>query len=286
MAFDLTVAKRMARASDVAYYIGAAGGTTTCGFYGDVGFVKETPLALVSKTINAALVGTTATEVIVAFRGTLAINTKDTDGLADSILDWGNDAEAVLDERPYTTGSVHHGFADSLDQIWDQLAPAISAQVQKSGLPVVFTGHSKGGALASLGALRLEHELGISASDVYTFASPRPGNSQFARDYNVHFPDHWRVEYADDLVPHLPSGLMLLSLLAQVNPRFSHLSSRGYSPVGNLRFIDWDGVMNSGDSFVLDIKRLDHFAKLAAAGQLVKVANDHSLEKAYLPNLT
>lgn len=281
---DLITACRMAKASDVTYYIDRPGGPASCPFYNDVGFIAP-PQTFIANKINAALVGTTATEVVLAFRGTLPIDTDNWDAFVESLLDWVNDGEANLVNADYTTGQVHQGFDKSLSVLWTNVLPAVNAQHAASKLPVVVTGHSKGGALASLAALRLQYDAQFAPAGVFTYGSARAGNTQFARDYDAKILHHWRFENTDDLVPHLPPVTPLLSFLAQVDPRLSKLSSHGYHHVGLLEFFKWDGSLAEGSSFVLDIERLTHLAQLIPAGQVPKLAQDHSLEKQYIPKI-
>jgi hypothetical protein len=272
----------MAKASDVTYYIGQAGGMASCPFYADVGFTAL-PTSILDGLVNVALVGTTATEVIVAFRGTLPINTDDWDDFIYSVLDWINDANAALVPVPYTVGLVHRGFSESLQSLWNQLLQAVRSHQAASGLPVVVTGHSKGGALATLGAIRLLNEGSIVPAAVYTFASPRTGDSPFAWNYNSHIPNDWRFENTDDLVPHLPPAAVLIDFLAEVDSRLHGLTSHDYHSVGKLEFFNWTGGLTQGSSLMLDAQRMLHLAELLATGQIRKLAQDHSMEKQYLP---
>lgn len=284
MTVDLTTACRMAKASDATYYIDKPGGVATCPHYGDVGFTAA-PQTFVANRINAALVGTTATEVIVAFRGTLPIDTTDWDAFVNSVLDWANDGEARLIDVEYSAGPVHHGFANSLELLWDGVLPAVRAQHLASKLPVVVTGHSKGGAMASLGALRLQHDAATTCAGVYTYGSARAGSTLFARDFNAKITRSWRFENTDDIVPHLPPTAPLLAFLAEADPRLGRLSAHGYQHVGQLEFLNWDKSLTDGSSLMLDGQRLLHFAQLAATGQSKQVALDHSLEKQYIPKI-
>jgi hypothetical protein len=274
----------MAKAGDVAYSISHPSGPTSCPFYNDVGFTAI-PQTFVAGVINAALVGTTPTEVILSFRGTQPIDTDNWDAFIDSIHDWVHDGEADLVTAPYTTGKVHRGFDESLELLWTDVLSAVEAQHTASQLPVVVTGHSKGGALASLAALRLQFEAGITPAAVYTFGSARAGNTQFWRDYQGKILRHWRFEHQDDLVPHLPPTTPLLAFLAQIDPRLSGLSSHGYHHVGLLEFLNRTGTITEGSSFALDVDRLSHLAQLIPAGQIQKVAHDHSLRKQYIPKI-
>jgi hypothetical protein len=81
------------------------------------------------------------------------------------------------------------------------------------GLPLFFTGHSLGGALASFAsyeAARHYRRLGLRRrQDVActTFGSPMPGNSVFRDRYERMVETHWRFEFASDPVSKLPGIL-------------------------------------------------------------------------------
>ena len=285
MSTDLKMAWRMAKASDAAYYIGKPGGVASCPFYRDVGFTAA-PQTFVANRINAALVGTTATEVFVAFRGTLPIDTDDWNDFVESLLDWVNDGDAKLLEVDYADGLVHQGFAKSLDLLWGDVLSAVRAQHLASKLPVVVTGHSKGGALASLGALRLQHDAATTPAAVYTFGSPRAGNTPFSRGPDAKIPSDSRFENRDDLVPHLPPTAPLLSFLAEADPRLARLSAHGYQHEGLLEFLKWDGTLTEGSNLLLDGQRMVHLGELAATDEIKQVALDHSLETQYIPTLS
>ena len=67
------------------------------------------------------------------------------------------------------------------------------------------TGHSLGGALAMLFALRLKLRRGLTVAGVYTFGQPRVGNLPFSLAYDKALRTcTYRVVHADDLVPRVP----------------------------------------------------------------------------------
>jgi len=282
MPVDLKLACRMAKASDVCYSIGATGGLTSCPFYGDVGFTAP-PRSFTADMINAALVGATATEIIVAFRGTEPINTADWDDFIDSVDDWVHDGEAVLVKVPYAPGMVHQGFSGSLESLWSGAVAAIR-QLTATGLPVVVTGHSKGGALATLAAMRLKSEGVATPSGVYTYGSPRVGDTPFATAYDAAI-SQWRFENNNDLVPHLPPAAQWLDFLGQIDQRLSGLTAYAYLHVGTLEYLDANGVRTEGNSFTLQAKRMLNLADLLATGRIKQVATDHSLETQYIPKV-
>lgn len=79
---------------------------------------------------------------------------------------------------------------------------------------ILFTGHSLGGALATLCSYEFAHlEFGDAAEGaaawverlvVYNFGSPRVGSGAFAAHFDSSLPDCWRVVNAADLVPRVP----------------------------------------------------------------------------------
>ena len=94
---------------------------------------------------------------VLVFRGTTGI-----DG-------WFSNFNVV--QTPWDEGGlVHSGFMYDFLQIWDEIEAAISAL----DIPVFYTGHSLGGAFATLAASKRPPEA------VYGFGSPRVGDAAFA----------------------------------------------------------------------------------------------------------
>ena len=72
-------------------------------------------------------------------------------------------------------------------------------------LPVFVTGHSMGGALASLNAVDLALQLGGHHVMCSTFGSPRVGNAAFQRMHDaIGFPA-WRFTNSHDPVTRVPT---------------------------------------------------------------------------------
>lgn len=125
------------------------------------------------------------------------------------------DGDARLREFAGLPGLVHHGFASAFGQLAGWVA-----RLTDRYTPVVVTGHSLGGALATLCAQFLAGR-GYGVAPVYTFGSPRVGNADFAAAYT---PTQFRLVNDDDPVPWLPAGW-------------------GYRHVGEERWIDADGTI-------------------------------------------
>jgi hypothetical protein len=227
--------------------------------------------------IDAALIGETATEIIVAFRGTEPFDSPDR---ARMVLDWLNDADAPLvpDGAGQMAGNVHQGFLGSLDALWPSIWPAIGARLQASpAKPLYITGHSKGGAIAVLAAYRCQ-AAGLSPY-VCTFEAAKAGDEGFAAGYAAAVPHSTRYEYQDDIVPHLPPDDAFIALLGKVPLLSSKVGAltRGYVAVGDLQFINWQGQI-VGDSPALDIQRVSQLAILTLSFGFGKIINDHSID--------
>lgn len=132
-------------------------------------------------------------EMVLIFRGTLT-GGRTLAERAAFYLDWLNDLRAELVYREHYPGLVHAGFAAAIDNLWP-LLPYFRG-------PLTICGHSKGGALAVLMALRLVASQGLRAR-VVTFGAPKVGNDQLAQAAGDVL-DIDRYENPHDLVPRLP----------------------------------------------------------------------------------
>ncbi|KAJ1999854.1 hypothetical protein GGI04_000114 [Coemansia thaxteri] len=116
---------------------------------------------------------------------------------------------------PYAAneGSVHGGFLDSVRGVVGVVEQHLRRlMADYPDYMVVFTGHSKGGAEAALGALDLARRVdGLrQRMRVWTFGEPRLGDTQFASVYNkVLGPVTYRVTSAADPVVAMPPRFLL-----------------------------------------------------------------------------
>lgn len=133
-----------------------------------------------------------------------------------SLTDWWTDMK--VRKAPWEAGRVHRGFAAAYNSVCEEIREAT-----KDATRLIITGHSLGGALATLCAHDLM-ECGHEISEVITFGCPRVGNGSFARAYN-HELGHctWRVVNARDPVPKVPFVL----------GTYRHVDTQVYLP--------WDG---------------------------------------------
>ncbi|KAK3308811.1 Alpha/Beta hydrolase protein [Chaetomium strumarium] len=98
---------------------------------------------------------------------------------------------------------VHSGFQLSWEEVRDRaMAAASAAQAANPTYRVVVTGHSLGGAIATLAAADLR--AARVAADLYTYGSPRVGNLALAEFVTNQPGAEYRVTHTDDPVPRLP----------------------------------------------------------------------------------
>jgi len=317
---DKQLACRLSHASNLAYAIPTTGDRfasspevdndiQTIGFDAN-GFKFFRPTA--KGNINACYYGiTTTNEAIIAFRGTQppTLIFQDPEKFFQVVVDdWLNDANAALVSGADLPGKVHRGFLASLDTLWPDLIKFLRTSHDKTK-SLYITGHSKGGALAFLAAYRL-FASGFSSAATYTFAAPRAGDAGFAALFDVNLkPKTWRIEYRDDIVPHLPphtgawtvflKGFKLVSLkgpfeIPQFDPRFNRLVERieklkeqgfaNYTSAGTLVFINWDDPpKGESDSPDLTTGREIHLAEKIFTGQAIEIITDHFLDRGYIP---
>jgi len=135
-------------------------------------------------------------EIIVVFRGT---KTKE-----QLLLEgWQSFKPGV---EFYDWGKVHKYFTRALDSLWHIIEPSLKDK-QMADFTVTFTGHSLGGALASLGAAKAVAE-GLRSGDkirVINFGAPRAGSAKFAQNFDKKIKNSYRIVHSQDIVPHIPS---------------------------------------------------------------------------------
>ncbi|KAI8946218.1 extracellular lipase [Xylaria longipes] len=121
-----------------------------------------------------------------------------------SLRNWITDLTFIQKGCSLVSGClVHSGFATAWDEISDTVIGAV--QAAKSANPsykIVFTGHSLGAAVSSLGAAYARQQ-GL-AIDIINYGSPRVGNAAFAQFLSDQPGVEYRVTHLDDPVPRLP----------------------------------------------------------------------------------
>ncbi|WP_409345486.1 lipase family protein [Paenibacillus sp. MBLB4367] len=131
-------------------------------------------------------------DIIIAFRGT------------DSTADWISDMIARQSDFSYVAGAgaTHRGFTKIYDSVRSQIHETLERMPHDKKLYI--TGHSLGGALATLCAFDGAYNTKFRQPIVYTYASPRVGDPTFAAAYNRTIEYNRRIVNEVDIVPLTP----------------------------------------------------------------------------------
>jgi len=135
-----------------------------------------------------------------------------------------NDLKADINaaqELAETVGRVHRGFKKEVDDIW----PILEKKLASNTKNLWFTGHSLGGAMATICAGRcLLSKIDSSPVQIQTFGSPRVGNKRYINHAKV---DYIRWVNNNDIVTRSPPVWM------------------GYRHTGKEIYLDSEGRINS-----------------------------------------
>jgi len=101
----------------------------------------------------------------------------------------------------YYTGDLRSQFLDSLQNAISQYPDSL----------FIFTGHSLGGALATLAGQDAILSGIVNKEDavLYTYGSPRVGDFNYASNVDTLFSGIYRVVHYEDIVPHVPPCSLL-----------------------------------------------------------------------------
>lgn len=165
-------------------------------------------------------------------------------------------AVGVLTE---TFGTVHKGFKEEVDDLWPQLEDALV----KNQKTLWFTGHSLGGAMATICAGRcFLSEIESMPQALFTYGSPRVGDKRFVNFVEL---DHDRWVNNNDIVTRVPPVWM----------GYRHCGKEMYlNRKGKLSKVNgWTKTYDRLWGFLHGLKqfRIDHFS-------------DHSIDR-YIENL-
>jgi len=132
------------------------------------------------------------THVIIAFRGT------------STTSDWVSDAMASQVNYRWAdhAGMSHRGFSNIYRSARDGILGLLKGINTDKAMYV--TGHSLGGALATLCGMDMAANTEFRSPAVYSFASPRVGDPDFAGAFQSKVGRSYRVHNRFDVVPLLP----------------------------------------------------------------------------------
>jgi predicted lipase len=154
---------------------------------------------------------------------------------SDKSVDWMNNVQFRQQIYPYSDDNTevkfHQGFMMAYFAVRKDLLEAMDTF---TGQHVIVTGHSLGGALATIAALDIQYNLGTTRDlsfEVYTFGAPRVGNQAMVESYDRRIPNSYRFVYGWDIVTRIPrswQGYAHVEKAIQIGSRWTWkvLSSR------------------------------------------------------------
>lgn len=199
-------------------------------------------------TDTEGFVAVDAENTVVAFRGTEN----------QEIRDWITNLGSKYYGTKVGRGRVHHGFATAWRSVRDTVVKLLESNHHQDRA-LWLTGHSLGGALATIASRDLPAK--YKPFGVHTFGSPRVGDPEFVKFFNVNY---FRFVNGDDIVPHVPfQGLFV---------KYGHVGKRQIMmPNGSItsNMQVWDQLL----------RKVGRVAVMGAAALPAKAIADHSLDK-------
>lgn len=184
-----------------------------------------------------------------------------------NIVDTAVTANSMLANRPGVRGKIHPGYHDAYQGTHQRVRRALG-QFDRSK-PLYITGHSLGGALATVAAYKLYNDGVRNIRGVYPLASPRVGNHNFTNDYERKLGSKtYRIKRLNDHVSEIPFY------------GFGPLGLGDYEHIGPYRLIRPVGSRYRIDLVGLHDDEKNHRAVLPIAWLM---ANHHSRDDYFLP---
>jgi len=171
--------------------------------------------------IGLVLQKTGGDDIVIAIRGT------------EGVFEWIQDARFSMVPCPFlaAAGNTEDGFTAMYASLRTGIAPGAPTLVSalaglafprpvSAATSVTICGHSLGGALVTLLALDVAANTIFKNPTVYSYASPRTGDSTFAAMYDHLVPNTFRIANRVDIVPKLPMPPLYghVNGLNEVNP--------------------------------------------------------------------
>jgi triacylglycerol lipase len=191
----------------------------------------------ITRDNSQAYVLNTQHDCVVVFRGTES----------DDVNDIRSDVDAIM-VIAETMGRVHRGFKREADRLWEVLEKILGDNHK----PIWFTGHSLGGAIATINAGRcVLSPIPANPEALFTFGSPRVGNRRFINFVKL---AHYRWVNNNDLVTRLPPRWLGYRHAGRELYLNAHGKVRRYTP--------WRRFRDRWLGFFLNLRggRIDHLS--------------------------
>ena len=192
-------------------------------------------------------------DLILGFRGTelpaLQPRVIDLLGLAQFARDWFTNFDFAHQDTPH--GAVHKGFHNALHALWPQISPIIRKFSAQSPIGRIYvTGHSQGGAIATIATYNIMLLQLPNSLLLCTFAPPMVGNQTFVEWMDKTAQQRHNIKLIRYTNDHDP--IPLLPPSSELTPYYPgpgihvHLRSDPHLPFsqGTPRVVFWDGGMD------------------------------------------
>ncbi len=152
---------------------------------------RATPTSIAVETFGFIARNKTSRVVFVIFRGT------------QTLEDWLSNL--TFPQQPHPAGAPWGDIEKGFGFTYQDCAASVLNGVRTAGAAprIVAAGHSLGGALATLAAADLVIQ-NFSGVQLYSFASPRVGNRDFAKEFDARLPVAFRIANSEDIVTTVP----------------------------------------------------------------------------------
>lgn len=169
--------------------------------------------------------------IVIAFRGT------------EDLDDVMKDLELVQVPYPFVKGAgqTHKGFTDLYGRAVRNTVLETTRGLS-AAKTLTVTGHSLGGAIATLCALDLAANSKFRRPRIVTFGSPRVGDPAFVNAFRRYVRDSVRIYNANDWIPHFPPRSVLGFHYRHVGRPVELRFNRG-SPLANHRIASYFGAL-------------------------------------------
>jgi hypothetical protein len=195
-------------------------------------------------------VGSTGKKVLLSFRGSTVSPGEFTllTWLDRAFSDWS--ANCDLNPQQFHSGIVQGCYLTLLRKAWLTIHGLLTDHGAKDK-NLWITGHSLGGAMATIAGAMCRWEGSLNVAGVYTFGAPKVGDDKFAQNYPAELQ---RFENRNDIVPHLPPSGYAIQLLRVLSTDIEEAFERWFgpefvnwkpTPVGELQYIDKKGRIDS-----------------------------------------
>ncbi len=171
----------------------------------------------------------------------------------------------------FEVGRVHSGFHSEVNELW----PLLEQQVKENQRPMWFAGHSLGGAMAAVCAVRCKiSPIPSNPQAIFSYGAPRVGNRAYTSFLKV---KHYRWVNNNDIVARIPPRWLGYRHMGQE----IYLNRRGR--ISNLR--SWFRVRDRFLGLLASLRlwKLDYFCDHSMVEYIARIRGYYQDEQAGKP---